>query len=200
MRRRLARGGGGVSTVIAAVNTKTLWYLTRGTGAAALLLLTTAVVLGVLTSVRWSSPRWPRFIIEWLHRNVSLVVLIFLAVHIASAVVDGFVALRWIDAVVPFSAGYKPLWVGFGAVAFDLLLAVTVTSLLRVRIGYRAWRIVHWSAYACWPIALVHSLGTGSDTTRAWLLVVESVVVVSVIAAACWRLMARPPVRAVGGR
>lgn len=186
--------------MIAAVNTKTLWYLTRGTGAAALLLLTSAVVLGVLTSVRWSSPRWPRFIIEWLHRNVSLVVLIFLAVHIASAVVDGFVALRWIDAVVPFSAGYKPLWVGFGAVAFDLLLAVTVTSLLRVRIGYRAWRIVHWSAYACWPIALVHSLGTGSDTTRAWLLVVESVVVVSVTAAACWRLMARPPVRAVGGR
>jgi len=186
--------------VIAAVDTKTLWYLTRGTGAVALLLLTAAVVLGVLTSVRCSSSRWPRFVIEWLHRNVSLVVLIFLAVHIASAVIDGFVALLWIDAVVPFSAGYKPLWVGFGAVAFDLLLAVTITSLLRVRIGYRTWRIVHWAAYACWPVALVHSLGTGSDATNAWLLLVEGVAVASAITAVGWRVTARPSVSTLGGR
>jgi sulfoxide reductase heme-binding subunit YedZ len=92
------------------------------------------------------------------------------------------------------------MWVGLGALAFDLLLAVTVTSLLRVRIGYRTWRIVHWSAYACWPVALVHSIGTGSDTTHGWILVVDGVVLVSVIAAACWRLMARPSVRTLGGR
>ena len=92
------------------------------------MLLTLSVVLGVVTSVRWSSPRWPRFVVEWLHRNVSLVVLVFLAIHIGSAVIDGFVPLRWVDAVVPFSSAYKPLWVGLGAVAFDLLVAVAVTS------------------------------------------------------------------------
>ncbi len=185
---------------IAAVNPRALWYLTRGTGAVALLLLTVSVVLGLLTSARWSSPRWPRFVIEWMHRNVSLVVLMFLAVHIASAVIDGFVPLRWVDAVVPFAARYKPLWVGLGAVTFDLLLAITITSLVRVRIGYRAWRIVHWSASACWPVALVHSIGAGSDTTHPWMLAVDGVAVASAIVALACRLMARPPMRTVAAR
>ena len=187
---------------LAAAAPKALWYLTRATGAVTLLLLSAAVVLGVLTSVRWASPRWPRFIIEWLHRNVSLVVLVFLAAHVATAVIDGFVPLRWVDAIVPFSAGYKPLWVGLGAVALDLLVAVAVTSLIRVRLGYRAWRLVHWTAYACWPIAAVHSVGTGSDAWRAWMLVVDAAVVIPVVAAAAWRLMARSaaPVAPAGAR
>jgi predicted ferric reductase len=179
--------------VVAATAPKALWYLTRGTGVVTLLLLTTSVVLGIATSMRWSSERWPRFVIEWLHRNVSLVVLVFLAIHIGSAVIDGFVPLRWLDAVVPFSSSYKPLWVGLGAVAFDLLIAVVVTSLVRLRIGYSAWRFVHWTAYACWPLAVVHSIGTGSDTAHGWILVVDGVVVVSVLAAGWWRLAAREP-------
>lgn len=178
---------------IAAVAPKALWYLTRGTGAVTLLLLSAAVVLGVLTSVGWASPRWPRFVVEWLHRNVSLVVLLFLAVHVATAVIDGFVSLRWVDAVVPFSAGYRPLWLGLGAVALDLLVAVAVTSLVRVRLGYRAWRLVHWTAYACWPIAVAHSLGTGSDAFRSWMLVVDAIVAVSVVVAIVRRLAAGAP-------
>ncbi|HEV3352438.1 MAG TPA: ferric reductase-like transmembrane domain-containing protein [Acidimicrobiales bacterium] len=166
---------------------KALWYLTRGTGVVTLLLLTTAVVLGIVTSVRWSSPRWPRFVLEWLHRNISLVVLVFLAVHVATAVLDAFAPLRWLDAVVPFSSGYRPLWVGFGAVAFDLLVAVAVTSLLRVRIGYQTWRAVHWASYACWPLAVLHGSGTGSDTTQRWMLVIDAVAVALVAAAVFWR-------------
>jgi len=115
------------------------------------------------------------------------------AIHIGSAVIDGFVPLRWLDAVVPFSSAYKPLWVGLGAVALDLLVAVVVTSLVRVRIGYPAWRIVHWAAYACWPIAVVHGIGTGSDTAHGWILVIEGVVVVSTVAAVCWRLPTGEP-------
>jgi len=179
--------------LIAATAPKALWYLTRGAGVVTLLLLTATVVLGAMTSVRWSSPQWPRFVIEWLHRNVSLVVLMFLAIHVASAVIDGFVPLRWVDAVVPFSSAYKPLWVGLGAVALDLLVAVVVTSLVRVRIGYRTWRVVHWTAYACWPVALVHSIGSGSDTAHGWILVVDGLVVVGALAAVGWRAAGRSP-------
>lgn len=184
---------------LAAAGSKALWYLTRGTGVVTLILLTAAVVLGIVTSVRWSSSRWPRFVIEWLHRNVSLVVLAFLAVHIGTAVIDAFAPLRWIDVVVPFSAGYRPLWIGFGAVAFDLLIAVAVTSLLRVRIGYRVWRGVHWAAYACWPLAVIHGLGTGSDSARGWMLAVDGAAVAAVVVSVCWRASAGWPDRA-GGR
>ncbi len=173
---------------VAAVDTKALWYVTRGSGVVTLLLLTAALLLGVVTSVRWSSPAWPRFVIEWFHRNVSLVVLVFLAIHVGSAVIDGFVPLRWIDAVIPFRSGYRPLWTGLGAIAFDLLVAIVVTSLLRVRVGYRAWRWVHWAAYACWPLAVAHSLGQGSDRTHGWLLPVEGLATAVVLWAVVWRL------------
>jgi hypothetical protein len=184
--------------VLASTAPKALWYLARGSGVVTLLLLTTSVVLGIVTSMRWSSPRWPRFVIEWLHRNVSLVVLVFLGLHVGTAVIDGFVPLRWLDAVIPFSSAYKPLWVGLGAVAFDLVLAVTITSLLRVRIGYRTWRLVHWMAYACWPIALVHSIGTGSDTAHGWTLAIDAVVAVLALIAVRWRVVAQPPTPTVG--
>ena len=136
----------------------------------ALLLLTLSLALGVAGVSRFSSPRWPRFVLDSLHRNVSLLALAFLLVHILTAVLDSFAPISLIDAFVPFAGSYRPFWLGLGAIAFDLLLAVTLTSLVRRRLGYGAWRATHWLAYACWPIALLHGLGTGSDVKSTWLL------------------------------
>ena len=54
-----------------------------------------------------------------------------------------------------------------------LLIAVVVTSLLRDRIGLRTWRLVHWLTYAFWPIALIHGVGTGSDTNAPWMFAIN---------------------------
>ena len=116
----------------------------------------------------------------------------FLTLHITSAVVDPFTALGWKAAVVPFSSFYRPFWLGLGVVAVDLLVAVVVTSLVRFLLGYRAWRAVHWLAYACWPIALAHGLGTGSDSSRPWLLAIEVGSAALVLVAILVRLAARP--------
>ena len=182
---------------LAVIGGKSMWYLTRGSGVVALLLLTASVVLGLLTSVRWESRRWPRFVVEGLHRNVSLVVLVFLAIHITTTVVDGFVPIGWLDVVMPFRAGYRPVWVGLGALAVDCLLAIVITSLFRVRIGPRVWRAVHWLAYACWPIALVHGLGTGTDSPQAWMLALDASSVLAVLAALWWRIAVRRPAHPV---
>jgi hypothetical protein len=146
-----------------------LWFATRGTGVVSLVLLTAIVVLGVATSTRARSPRWPRFVVAGLHRNLTLAALLFIALHVVTTVADGFAPIGLKDAVVPFLSSYRPLWLGLGAVAFDLLLALTLTSLLRARIGQRLWRALHWSAYAAWPIALVHALGTGTDARLGWM-------------------------------
>ena len=169
--------------IVAAASTKALWYLSRGSGVVSLILLTASTVLGITTAVRWASARWPRFIVEGLHKNISLLSVVFLGIHIATAVLDGYVPIRWIDAVVPFAGQYKPLWLGLGAVAVDLLIAVTVTSLLRVRIGYQAWRAVHWLAYACWPVAVIHGLGIGSDRGQTWMQLIDAVCIAAVAAA-----------------
>jgi DMSO/TMAO reductase YedYZ heme-binding membrane subunit len=155
-------------TVLAASNAKTLWYLTRGTGVVALLLLTMVLVLGVAGTVRWQRPGWPRFLVADLHKNLTLLAIVFVAAHIVTTVADRFTPIRWLDAVVPFASPYRPIWLGLGAVAFDLLLALLVTSLVRARIGYGSWRAIHFLAYAAWPVALVHAFGTGSDSPFGW--------------------------------
>lgn len=175
-------------TLAAGGSPSPLWYATRGTGLLALILLTATVVLGLLATVRFATPRWPRMLTAGLHRNVSLLVLAFLAVHILTAVLDSFAPVGWWAIVVPFVSAYRPLWLGLGTVAFDLLLAITITSLVRVRVGQRVWRYVHWAAYACWPVALAHGLGTGTDTRLGWVLGINAACVAAVLAALGWRL------------
>jgi methionine sulfoxide reductase heme-binding subunit len=176
--------------ILASAGPSAYWYLTRATGVVALLLLSSAVVLGVLDVGRVSSPRWPRFIVDALHRNVSLLAMAFLGVHILTSVLDSFASISPLDALVPFVGSYRPLWLGLGAVAFDLLLAVTVTSLARRRMGYRGWRAVHALTYVSWPVALLHALGTGSDVSSTWLLALSGVCVAAALAAVLARALA----------
>ena len=166
------------------------WYGTRGAGLVALLLLTASVVIGVVDLSRWQSERWPRFVVDGLHRTVSMLAVAMVAVHVLTTVADGFTPIGLQDAVIPFASPYRRLWLGLGTLAFDLLLAVTLTSVLRRRIGQRTWRAVHWTAYACWPLALVHGLGTGSDTPVPWALMLTATCLFAVLIAVGWRVAA----------
>jgi sulfoxide reductase heme-binding subunit YedZ len=178
---------------LAAAGPSAYWYLTRSTGAVSLLLLTFAIALGVLDVKRLSSPRWPRFAVDSLHRNVSLLAMAFLALHILTSVLDTFAPISLLDAFVPFAGSYRPFWLGLGAISFDLLIAVTITSLLRRRMGYASWRAIHWLTYASWPIALLHGFGTGSDVKDTWLLVLSIACLAVVLAAAVARAIAGWP-------
>jgi hypothetical protein len=172
------------------VSSQALWFATRGFGVVSLLLLTAIVVLGVAGATRWRSTRWPRFVVAGLHRNLTLLALLFIGLHVLTTVADGYAPISLLNAILPFTSAYRPLWLGLGAVAFDLLLALTVTSLLRSRIGHRRWRALHWLAYAAWPVALVHGLGTGTDARVAWMQVVTVACVAGVVAAVLWRVAA----------
>ena len=170
-----------------------LWYTTRGAGAVSLVLLSAVVVLGVMSSLRFEVPSWPRFLTTGLHRNLSLTAVVFLALHIVTAVVDPFTHLGWLAAVVPFSSYYRTFWLGLGVIAFELLLAITVTSLVRGLIGLSAWRAIHWLSYASWPIAVLHGFGTGTDTLSTWMLAIDGVCIAAVAGSVAARLMFRSP-------
>lgn len=166
-----------------------LWYLSRGTGMVAFTLLSLALVLGIVSRAPEGAFSLPRFVVSGLHRNVSLLLTVFVAIHVTAAILDPYAGLRLVNTFVPFTSSYRPLWVGFGAVALDLLVAVLVTSLVRARVGLRGWRAVHWAVYAIWPVALVHALGTGSDVHSGLLLVVGSTCSAVVIAAVALRVL-----------
>lgn len=178
------------------------WYATRGSGYVALVLLSAVVVLGLVTSVRWQAPRWPRFLSQALHRNLSLMVVVFVVIHIVTSIIDPFAGLSARDAVVPFAASYRPLWLGLGVISFELVLAIIVTSLLRSFLGWRAWQMVHLLAYVSWPIAVLHGIGTGTDTKSLWALFLVVVCVGAVALTLVWRLSIGwprwAPARAVG--
>jgi sulfoxide reductase heme-binding subunit YedZ len=179
--------------MIVAAAPSPLWYLSRGTGAVTLVLLTATVVLGIAGTLRWRpAAGLPRFLVDGLHRNLSLLVVVLLAAHVLTAVLDPFGHLRVLDAVIPLASAYRPLWLGLGALALDLLLALVVTSLVRARLGLRAWRAVHWVAYACWPVALLHGLGTGTDASTRWLQALAAFCAAAVAAAVAMRLVRSP--------
>ena len=160
-----------------------LWYATRATGLMALVLLTATMVLGILTTVRFSTNRWPGVAQQDIHRRVSMLAVLFVALHVLTSVLDSFVNIGWAAIVVPFASDYKRLWVGLGAISIDILLAVWVTSMLRHRVPAHIWRGLHWLAYVSWPIAVVHGIGIGTDMRLPWVLGLVAVCLLAVAGA-----------------
>ena len=181
------------------MSSEALWFATRAAGVVSLLLFTAVVVMGQLARLRVESATWPRFLSADLHRNLSLLSLVFLTIHIVTAVVDPFTSLGIAPVVLPFGSSYRRFWLGLGTVAFELTLALIGTSLVRSRVGLRAWRAIHWLAYAAWPIAVLHGVGTGTDSFSPWLLAITLACVGAVLAVTVWRLRAAPldPLRSV---
>jgi methionine sulfoxide reductase heme-binding subunit len=171
-----------------ALKANPLWFATRACGTVALILLTVSVVIGVASARRYAPHRIGRFEVAATHRNVSVLALAFLTVHIVTAIADAYVPLGWISVVIPFASPYRTLWVGLGTVAFDLLLAVALTSAVRQRLGVRRWKTVHYLTYAAWPTAVFHATWTGTDTRLRPQLALYVLCVGSVVAACWWRL------------
>jgi predicted ferric reductase len=165
-----------------------LWYASRATGVVALVLLSLVVVLGVLVNSKGRLPGLPRFAATGLHRSLSLIAVIFVTVHVLSAVLDSYVSISLAAIAIPFTSSYLPLEIGLGAAALDLGVAVLVSSLLRARIGRRAWRSVHWLAYAAYALALLHGITSAKDLRSGGLLALTAACVLGVGAAAGYRL------------
>jgi methionine sulfoxide reductase heme-binding subunit len=172
------------------MNDKLLWYTARGSGAVSLVLLSAVVALGLLARARTEWPGWPRFLTVALHRDLSLMALVFLAVHIVTAVVDPFTHLGITPVVIPFGSYYRTVWLGLGTIAFELMLAVILTSLVRHAINATLWRGVHWLSYAMWPLAVIHGIGNGTDAFSRWMLGVTFVCVATVVGCVAWRVFA----------
>lgn len=165
-----------------------LWYLGRGTGVAALVLLTLSVCLGIVTRSGRRLPGLPRFALTDLHKTAALTATGLLAVHIGTLLFDPYAQLRLVDVVLPFQGQYRPIYLGLGTLAVDLVGLVVATSLLRHRIGPRAFKVVHWLTYLLWPVALLHGLGIGTDAPTTWFTALSAACVGLVAMTVAWRL------------
>ena len=179
-----------------------LWYLSRSTGIVSFVLVTATLCLGIASTQRaLASPRWPRFATQGLHRNIALLSLGFLGVHIVTTVLDSFVDISWWAAVVPGVAHYRGTWVALGTIAFDVLVGVTLTSLYRLRMNATLWRRLHYTVYAAWPLAWLHFLKTGTDAAHGrfglWIAVAAAALVGGAVGARSTLRDEPAPVRSV---
>jgi DMSO/TMAO reductase YedYZ heme-binding membrane subunit len=154
----------------------------------ALILLTLTMVLGLVTTTRARARNWPGFAQQEIHRRISMIAVVFLGIHVVTSVLDTYVNISWAAIVIPFTSSYGRFWIGVGAIALDLMIAVFVTSLLRTRMRPGTWRALHWLAYLSWPVALAHTFGMGTDAGEGWVVALGVVCVAAVAAALAWRV------------
>ncbi|ODT42532.1 MAG: iron reductase [Microbacterium sp. 71-36] len=176
-----------------------LWALGRGTGVVGLVLFSLAVVGGIVVRSGAPLPGLGRFGAARLHRDIALLATVFIGIHLVSLLFDSYAQLDIVDFFVPFLAAYRPVWLGLGTLAIDLVLAVVVTALLRRRIGARVFRFVHRGTYLLWPLALAHAIGAGTDAGEPWFLATAAACAVAVAAAVGWRLVLRSRERRATG-
>ena len=179
------------------MNSTSLWYATRASGIVTLILLTLTMILGLLTTSRAQARNWPGFAQQEIHRRISIIAVVFLAIHVLTSILDTYVHIGWFALVVPFASPYSRFWVGLGTIALDLMVAVFVSSLLRGRLKPGTWRGIHWLAYASWPLALAHTFGLGTDSRERWVIALGVLCVLSVGVALAWRLHATAKRRAM---
>jgi sulfoxide reductase heme-binding subunit YedZ len=176
---------------VSGINSSTaLWYASRATGVVALLLLTAVLLLGLLVTRQGRLPGLPRFAVTGLHRNLSLIAVVFVVLHVLTAVADSYVNIPLTAAIVPLASPYERVWLGLGAVSLDIMIAVIVTSLLRRHLGRRLWRGVHLLAYVSWPVAWLHSIFSSTDMQHGELFLLAVACAALVVIAVGWRLAA----------
>jgi methionine sulfoxide reductase heme-binding subunit len=184
-------------TAAASTGSQGLWLVSRGSGLALLVLFSVVVVLGAAARLGSAPRHWPRFAVTEVHRALALFAVAFLGLHVATAILDPYVTIGWAATVLPFTSPYRTLAIGLGTLAVDLAGAVLLTSLARARLGYRAWRAVHWLAYLAWPVAFLHSLTAGNDLGIWWVALIElgcaAMVATAVMARLLHRVRPVPP-------
>lgn len=143
------------------------WIVSRATGIVAFGLLTGSMLLGLGMTTRLAQRVLPKSAAYEIHAFVSVLTLLFVFIHAGALLFDGFIGFGARSILIPFTSAYRPMATGIGVVAAWALVAVTLSTWLRPRLSYRAWRRVHYLSFGVWAAGLVHGVLAGTDTTNA---------------------------------
>jgi len=156
-------------TLRATDTSPTLWYLTRATAVAAYVALTFSVVLGMLRTVgRQASERVPWSVNE-LHQILAVLSGLLVLAHLLSILFDSFLPFTFWNLLLPLSEPYREPFTRLGVFAMYAMVLVLLSSWLRRRISYRAWRTIHHVSFIAFALATAHGFYTGSDADEPWM-------------------------------
>ncbi|HET7573911.1 MAG TPA: hypothetical protein VFJ99_02230 [Solirubrobacterales bacterium] len=147
------------------------WITSRAAGIAALILASGSLGVGTLIRGRGESRRLLGSDTRALHEALSLATLVAIAVHGLALLGDAYLHPSPLDIAVPFTGAYRPLWTGLGIVGGWGLAALGLSYYARGRIGAQRWRYLHRFIPVFWTLALLHTIGAGTDAEQLWLLI-----------------------------
>ena len=169
----------------------TVWYVARGAGLAALMLLSLSTCLGALMTGRGKAAT--RVVWHYLHRVAAALGLGALALHLGSILADSYAHVGWTASIVPFTSSFRPTWVGLGTLAIYTFVVVSMLGFVRGRmaasaLGTKVWRGLHSLAYAGWAMAMLHGLKSGTDSSVGWVRLIYIACGVGVIGSVAVRV------------
>lgn len=172
----------------------TLWYVARGAGLSALIVLTAATTMGALGSLKTANPA-NRVVVQYLHRTSAVLGLLLIATHVTTIVADQRSHLGVRAVLVPFASSYRPGSVAMGTFAAYTVVLVSLLGLVRGRLaasarGAATWRSLHALAYLGWGLAVLHGINAGTDRSQRWMLLITLVCIASVVVGLGGRLLA----------
>jgi hypothetical protein len=175
----------------------TIWYIARGAGLAALLLLTISTCVGALMTGPGTAAN--RVVVQYLHRVTASLGLGALVLHLSTILADSYAHVGWQAALIPFTSEYRPTWVGLGTLAIYTFVLVAALGFARGRFatskrGAAVWRWLHSLAYVGWGMAMLHGLNAGTDSSVGWVRWLYVASAAGVVASVAIRLgLARRP-------
>ena len=165
------------------------WYVTRASAVLAWVIMTAAVLWGILLSTRVfrgaDNPAW----LQDLHRYLGGTALVLTLIHMVSLVLDPWLAMPIDQLLIPLIAEYRPVPVALGILSFYVLAAVQLTSLVMNRLPRRLWKAVHYLSYVAVLAVAVHGAYAGTDAGAAWYQGVATVIVTASVLALTVRIV-----------
>lgn len=145
------------------------WLASRASGIVALVLITASVGLGLAMASKIVTKRGAKPIMARVHEHTALAGLIAIAVHGITLLGD-----RWLNPgvkglLVPFTMDFEPVFTGLGIVAGYIAAALGLSFYARRRIGPKLWRKAHRATIVVYLLAVVHTLGAGTDAGSSLL-------------------------------
>jgi predicted ferric reductase len=166
-----------------------IWLVARATGIASFLLLTFQISVGLVLSHPTNKSTWnlSRRIFPW-HENLWVFVLVFLAIHIVSLILDPYAGVGIDGAFIPGLSSYRSTPVALGTMALYAFLVTTITARYTRLLPAGLWLSIHRLALVVWILSWLHGIlsGTDSDALRPMYVVAG----LAVVAAGAYRYWA----------
>lgn len=167
------------------------WTANRASGVLLLVVLAVTTCVGFYLAVRQPNRSYPRGLLVGVHQYLSVVGAALLGLHFLAALLDPFQRFGVAELVVPLLSHYRPLYVGVGVLAGEVLLVVGLTSATRSLTRRPWWRWVHRLALPAFVLAWVHGAGAGTDAGTPWGIALLVLTGGGVAAMGAWRAWVR---------